>query len=286
MRTVLSALLGLAAVLLLLGGVTATAVQRTVVDPDGFVALTAPLASDDGMRDRLAGTVATEATNRFDLQGPAADAVGEAIDKVSTALTEDPAFPGAWETSMRRSHDRTMATLTDAARTDVLQVDIQPLVSLLVDKAAGSLGITAMASPVGDDPIVLDVGQSAQARAAAIVVQAAGYAPAALAGAAVAAVLALLLARRRTTTLAWLGIGVLAGTGLLALAGVLLRAAVAGGQRAPGLTEYLRYRVVDAASAAGVPWVVGLAIWGAVLLAAGAVGRLVVGRPGAGSAQR
>ncbi|OMH23060.1 hypothetical protein BKD30_14385 [Tersicoccus phoenicis] len=285
-RTVLSVLLGLVAVVLLLGGVTATAVQRTVVDPDGFTALTTPLSADPGVRDRLASTAAAEVTNRLSLPGALRDAAAGLIDKAAVALTEDPGFPGAWERSMRRSHDLSLSSLTDPARTDVLQADIQPLVKLLADQAAGAFGVPLGGSVVGSDPVVLDVGAPGQARLAGIVVRATGYAPAALVGAAVVAVLALLLAHRRTTTLAWLGVGVLFGTGLLVLAGVMVRGAVASGANAPALADYLRYRVVDLAAGAAVPWLVGLAVWGAVLLAVGVVGRLVVGRPVTGSAQR
>ncbi|OMH35047.1 hypothetical protein [Tersicoccus sp. Bi-70] len=285
-RTVLSFLLGLVAVVLLLAGVSATAVQRTVVDTDGFVTLTSPLSSDAGLHDRLASTVATEARNRIALPEGLQDAAAGVIDRAAQALTEDVGFPAAWERTMQRSHDLSLGALTDPSKPDALQADIQPIVRLLVDKAAGSLGVPLDGSVISDDPVVVDLGASQQASVAATVVRAAGFAPAALTGAAVAAVLALLVARRRTTTLAWLGIGVLVGTALLVVAGLLVQGAVASGQNAPGLGDYLRYRLVGVASGAAVPWAVGLAVWGAVLLAVGVVGRLVVGRAETGSAQR
>lgn len=285
-RTVLSFLLGLVAVVLLLAGVSATAVQRTVVDTDGFVALASPLSTDSGLHDRLASTVATEARNRIALPEGLRDAAAGVIDRAAQALTEDAGFPAAWDRTMQRSHDLSLGTLTDPSKPDALQADIAPIVTLLVDKAGSSLGLPSGGSVVSDAPVVVDLGASQQASLAATTVRAAGLAPAALTGAAVAGILALLVARRRTTTLAWLGIGVLVGTGLLVAAGLLVHGAVASGQNAPGLGDYLRYRLVGVASAAAVPWVVGLAVWGAVLLAVGVVGRLVIGRAGPGSAQR
>ncbi|MEH0108223.1 hypothetical protein V6N00_00625 [Tersicoccus sp. MR15.9] len=286
LRTAVSFLLGLIAVVLILAGISATAVQRTVVDTNGFVALTSPLSADTGLHDRLATTVAGQARSRIALPEGLKDAAAGLVDRSAQALTTDPGFPGAWDRTMQRSHDLSLATMTDPAKPDALQADIQPLVKLLADKAAGSLSLPAGGSLVPDDAVVVDLGASQQAGLAGTVVRASGNATAALVGAAVAAVLALLVAHRRTTTVGWLGVGVLLGTGLLVAAGVLVRSAVAGDANAPGLADYLRYRLVDLAGGAAVPWVVGLAVWGAVLLAAGLVGRLVAGRSRPGSAQR
>lgn len=272
-RTVLSFLLGLCAVVLVIGGVAATAVDRTVVDRDGFVRFASPLGQDTGLQHRAVDTVTGELKSRLQLPAAIEDAAATLIDRAAGELASDARFPSAWDQSLQRTHDQTMDTITSADQQSRIQLDIAPLARLVADKVAGDLG----SAVIDDSPILIDLGLQQQAQSIGLVVRAVSWAQPALIASAVAALLALLLAHRRTTTLALLGAGVLVGTGALWAGLQLVLARVQGDSDAAALGDYARYRLVDLAAGAAVPWLSGLAIGGAVLLVVGLLGRAIAG---------
>src|SRR3954471_4669487 len=146
-RSVLAAVLGLAAVALAAGALPAAWLQHNVFDEDGFVSFSAPMIEDSGFRSTLATAVVGEASGQLDLPPAIKALAGPAIKQVVGRLTELDGFEQAWRDSAAASHRLSLANPEHPE----LAVQLAPLAQLAAREVADRLGIQAPA--VGDLPV-------------------------------------------------------------------------------------------------------------------------------------
>ncbi|MGH3424157.1 MAG: hypothetical protein ACRDO8_05475, partial [Nocardioidaceae bacterium] len=213
MRSLVAALLGLGALLLTALALPAMWTERNVVDEDGYVAFTAPLASDHELQSALAQVVAQSVVDNTRVP-PAARPV---VQKAAARIAGLPGYSDAWRESNRRSHRAVFGDPRDRSPkqdgSDRLVVDVGPFAQLVVDRVNDTAG-THLEAP---GQVVVNVGGSNQQR---LVERLRSLDPLAyvLAGAAVLlAICSVLLARGRGAALAWLGVGAVAVAGVLKL---------------------------------------------------------------------
>lgn len=214
MRTLLSAVLALLALVVAAGGLASAWLDGNLVEESGFVALAAPLGEDADFQAALTDALAQEATATTGLPEQLEDVVEPLIRDAAAAVTGSSGYPAAWAEALRLSHAVTFARAPDAADPvpAVLTLDLGPVMALVAEDIGGPLGVDV---PLPADTTI-DIGSLERGgllSGLADVVQAWRLY---LAGAAVLALLALVIARRRGTTLALLGLGV-AGIGAIGL---------------------------------------------------------------------
>ncbi|MFF0988452.1 hypothetical protein [Kocuria nitroreducens] len=285
LRTGLGTVLGLAAASLVALLVPLHWAQDTVVSRDGFTRVVGTLAEDRPFQEELARTAVEQMADRIVgeratgvgfLDRILEDAVRRAAD-VAADLTSDPAYQRAWTESLARTHEANVPVdggVDEAPKNLVL--DIGPVlqeVDAAVQRAVGvDVGLTDRESritvPGSNTGRLIEAGTRLTDMAVPLTW-----------AAAVLAVLALLVTRHRFATLAVLGLGTLAGLGVVWL---LVEQGV---QRASGmlgadpvvrlaadrvvvlLTGSLGEQMATAAWAAGITGVVGLV--GAILVSGG-----------------
>lgn len=265
MRTVLSALSMLLAVVLTAAAVPSLWIERNVVDEDGFVRLLAPLSSDAEFQSALGQSLATTAVSASGVPAPLQPAATDVTEKILDGLTTDPAFPGAWETTLRESHRLNFTPAT--ASTSAFTLELRPLADVLLDRLGSQIGVGLADAP----SITVPVGNAQQRAALTRAQDAAALALPLSAGALLAFLLGLLFARRRGTALAWAGVGLLVVAAVLA-AGTFLVSAVAGSQGSHGsVAGVFAERAGGMLPDAFGPWILGVAAAGGAALVAGAV---------------
>ncbi|MHA7241178.1 hypothetical protein [Arthrobacter sp. TMS1-12-1] len=276
MRTVVSALLTLLALVVMAGGLACAWVDENLVTESGFVALAAPLGQDAGFQAALSTSVAEDLSARSGLPDQLAAVVEPLVRDATAAVTTSAGYPGAWAEVLRRSHALTLAAASDPTEPApaLLTLDLAPVTDLVGDTVGGSLGIDV---PMPDDTTI-PVGSIGRSGTLSTAVDAVQSWPVYLAGAGVLALLALLIARRRGTTLALLGLGV-AVIGIIgALAASWLPAAAA---RVPGtgaVADVFLGGLADRAGADIAAAGATVVLAGLVALALGAVWQATAGR--------
>ncbi len=276
MRTFLSAILALLALVVAAGGLASVWLDENLVDESGFVALAAPLGDDAEFQAALTESLAQEVTANTGLPEQFNSFVEPLIRDAAGAVTGSSAYPAAWTETLRLSHAFTFAQAPDPSEPApaILTLDLGPVVGLVADNLGGSLGVDV---PVPEDTTI-EVGSVERGgllSGVSDVVQGWGLY---LAGAGVLALLAIVIARRRGTTLALLGLGV-AAIGIVGLlAGNWVPDAAVN---LPGTNPVADVFVRGLAGRAGVdiaessiPVIVG----GLMALVIGVVGRLVLRR--------
>lgn len=276
MRTFLSAILALLALVVAAGGLASVWLDENLVDESGFVALVAPLGDDAEFQAALTESLAQEVTANTGLPEQFNSFVEPLIRDAAGAVTGSSAYPAAWTETLRLSHAFTFAQAPDPSEPApaILTLDLGPVVGLVADNLGGSLGVDV---PVPEDTTI-EVGSVERGgllSGVSDVVQGWGLY---LAGAGVLALLAIVIARRRGTTLALLGLGV-AAIGIVGLlAGNWVPDAAVN---LPGTNPVADVFVRGLAGRAGVdiaessiPVIVG----GLMALVIGVVGRLVLRR--------
>ncbi|MHA7285250.1 hypothetical protein ACX80I_03155 [Arthrobacter sp. MDT3-44] len=276
MRTFVSALLGLLALVVASGGLVSAWLDENLVEESGFIALAAPLGNDADFQAALAESLAQEVTASTALPEQLGSLVEPLVRDAAGAVTRSSAYPAAWAETLRLSHAVTLAQAPDPseAAPAVLTLDLGPVVGLVADSVGTGLGVDI---PIPEDTTV-EVGSLARGGLLHGIADVVQDWRLYLAGAAVLALLALVIARRRGTTLALLGLGV-AGIGVLGiLAGDWVPDAAT---RTPGTGAVADVFIRGLAQRAGadiadssVPVVVG----GLVAVLVGVVGQLAVGR--------
>ncbi|GEO93906.1 hypothetical protein [Kocuria turfanensis] len=285
LRTGLGTLLGLTAAALVAVLVPLHWAQDTLVSKDGFTQVVGTLAEDEPFQEELARTAVDRAAER--IVGERATGVGfldrmlenavrRAAD-VAAGLTSDPAYQRAWTEALARTHEANVPADGSAdAPPKHLVLDIGPVlreVDAAVQRAVGvDVGLAERESTI-------TVPGSNTGRLIAAGTRLTDLAVPLTWAAAVLAVLALLVTRHRLATLAVLGLGSLAGLGVVWL---VVEEAV---QRASGvlgsdpvvrlaadrvltlLTGSLGEQMATAAWAAGITGVVGLV--GAIAVSGG-----------------
>lgn len=207
MRTFLSALLAVAAVLLAAGSFCAAWVSVNVVSEPGFTALAEPLGSDAPFQTELSQAIAAQAAQSTQVPEAFAPLVEPVITQAVQGVQQLPGYSTAWTQTLERSHALTFGA--DGAAVPVA-LDLTPLVQLVTTAMGEELGVEIPAP----GQAVLELAGTGQGENVQRLVRAAETWPLLGLAAAAAAVLALLVARRRSTTLALMGAGILAAGAL------------------------------------------------------------------------
>ena len=285
LRTGLGTVLGLAAAGLVAVLVPLHWAQDTVVSRDGFARVVGALAQDQPFQEELARTAVAQTADRLVGEGATGvgfldrlleDAVRRAAD-VAADLTSDPAYQRAWTESLTRTHEANVPTDgAVASAPEHLVLDIGPVLREVDAAVQQAVGVDVGLSEQGG---TITVPGSNTGRLIDAATRLTDLAVPLTWLAAVLAVLALLVTRHRLATLAVLGLGSLAGLGVVWLlveqgaqraAGVLGADPVVGlaGRRVLDLlTGSLGEQMVTAAWASGIVGVVGLA--GAIAVSGG-----------------
>ncbi|WP_049830630.1 hypothetical protein [Arthrobacter sp. RIT-PI-e] len=276
MRTLVSALLALLSLVAVAVGLASLWVEQNLVDESGFVALAAPLGDDPAFQGALVDSLVQDVTSDTGLPEQFTAFVEPLVRDAATAVTGSAGYPGAWDRTLRLSHDLTFAQAPDPSEPApaVLSLDLAPVIDLVTENISSGLGLEV---PVPGSTTI-EVGSVPRGGTFSAVAEAVQGWPLHLAGAGILAVLALLVARRRGITLALLGLGVvLIGVAGSLLAGILPGIAVA----APGVDGVAEVFVRGLAEQAGtdlaassIPVVVG----GLLATVLGIVVQLVLGR--------
>ena len=274
MRTFVSALATLLAILLAAVAVPAIWLDRNIVQEQGFVELAAPLGTDSGFQQGLAaaavGTIDTSAVPGF-----LEDLVRPALEDAAGSMTGLPGYPAAWEETLRRSHRLSFAApeaeAGETASASSLTLDVAPLVAL----GAEEISRTTRLPLDPPDQTLINVGQPEQKEWTE---RLRTYAPAGYllaGGAVVALLLALVAARRRWTVLVGAGAGALVLAAVWAVGSQLASAAVLARDSGSEVANMFRDAFVGAAAADFQGWTVATAITGGVLVLVGVVAGLI-----------
>ncbi|MHA7209068.1 hypothetical protein [Arthrobacter sp. MDT1-65] len=276
MRTLVSALLALFALVVTAGGLMSAWLDENLVEETGFIALAAPLGDDPDFQATLSESLAQEVTATSGLPEQLQSFLGPVIQDAAGAVTGSSGYPAAWTETLRLSHAFTFARAPGPGEQApaVLTLDLGPVAQLLADDVGGRLGVDV---PVPDDTTI-DVGALERGGMLSAFADAVQGWRLYLAGAVVLGLLAIVVARRRGTTLALLGIGVL-GIGVLGLlAGAWVPAAAAGVPGTNAIADVFLGGLAERAgadiAASSMPVIVG----GVLALVLGVVWRLAPGR--------
>lgn len=273
MRTVVSAIAVILGVVLAALAVPAIWLDRNVVQEDGFVALAAPLGSDEVFQQQLAAAAVGTIDTGSIPQG-LSSVLEPVLEAAATSLTGLPGYPAAWEESLRRSHRLSFADPgslpAEAGSTTALTLDVAPLVALGVEE----LQRTTRMPLEAPGQTLINVGQASHRQ---LVEQIAAFAPLGYSlalGAGIAFVLALVAARRRWTVLFSLGVATLLLAGLWMAGSRFAGDAVLATASGNGIADMFKNEFAAAASADFGTWVLAAAITGGALAVAGLVVRI------------
>ncbi|MDQ4491136.1 hypothetical protein RBS60_13110 [Sinomonas sp. ASV486] len=259
MRTVLSALSILLAVLLTGAAVPSLWIDRNVVDEGGFVHLLEPLRNDAEFQTALGTSLASTVVSASNVPAALQPAATGLAKGIVTSLTTDPGYPAAWDEAVRESHRLNFSAVT---ATTGFTLELRPLAGVMLARMGSSLGVSLGEAPSIEVPV-----GTAQQRSWLTVMQDAGRLAVPLSlGAVFAFVLGLLFARRRGVALGWAGLGLLLVAALLA-AGTFLASMFAGGQGGAGtVASVFARRLGPLFSDSFMPWTGAVAIAGVVCL--------------------
>ena len=272
MRTVLSFVSGVVALLALLAAVPLLWLSTHIVDEDGYVQFSSTLAKDAELQSAFSAYLADELAARgvipAALKAPASAALTTAVARTSN----EAGFVEAWEETQRNSHREAFAE----PMPKVLGVDVSPMATFVAKQVSGDLPVALTVPEHLVVPVVTDasdrkmvdrVEQSTRlGRVAGIV-------------ALVAAVVCVALARRTSAAVAWLGVGTLGVAGLLWLSSGPVSQKILDHTEAPSeFARTLQKLLVDRAADSLDAWLVILVIGGGIVAVAGVVGRVVTGR--------
>lgn len=276
MRTALSFLAGVLALVAVAVTVPVGWVATHVANEDGYVAFTEPLARDTELRQAVASYLGDEIVSRTGVPQALQPVVTRAISSTAASVSNRDGYIEAWNEVQRRSHrlrfgdPRDLPAEQDGANR--FSVDLAPLAAFVLKEIDDELPITLKAP----DQLLVPVDGSSDQKVVDAVNDTPGQATGGAIAAVVLAVLALALARRRSVALAWLGGGAAAVAGILKLVGDeavprVLERTTAPTKLAGTLRDLLADRAIDSLEV----WLVWLAIGGAVALVVGAVTRAV-----------
>ncbi|MCQ9165844.1 MULTISPECIES: hypothetical protein [unclassified Arthrobacter] len=220
MRSLVSAILVIAALVLAAISGPAVWTERNIVDQSGFVALAGPLGANADFQQALSSMVARQATAKLNLPPELQGLAAGIIKSTSQSLYTQPGYPEAWSETLRRSHTLTFDPSAQQQGSGDVHLDVAPLVGLVGAKISADTGVS-LSTP---KQVLVSLDQPTVAKAIPVVtkVGAAGQ------WLALAAVLLLLLAvavaRRRALTLVLAGLGM----GVVALAWLVGTGSAAG----------------------------------------------------------
>jgi hypothetical protein len=273
LRTFVSAIALILGVLLSAVAAPAIWLDRNIVQEDGFVALAAPLGTDDAFQQRLAaaavGTIDTGA-----IPEALTSLVQPVLDAAAGSMTRLPGYPAAWEETLRKSHRLSFADPRslppEVASTTSLTLDVAPLVALATEEISKATRLP-LDSP---DQTLINIGQSNQRQ---LIERVSAYAPMGYSlaiGAGIALLLALVAARRRWAVIFNAGAAARLLAGLWAAGSQLARDAVLGTASGNEVADMFKNEFATAASNSFQTWILASLVSGGVLLVAGLVVRI------------
>ncbi|WP_026555647.1 hypothetical protein [Arthrobacter sp. 35W] len=274
MRSILSALAVLLSLVLAAAALPTLWLQANVVQEQGFVALAAPLGADAEFQQALSQAAGTTVATSLDLPLGLGSLVEPLVAKAAAALNTDPGYPEAWTQTLARSHRLSVSAPGTPEAPETMALDVAPLLGLVVDRLAASVGADVKAP----ETVQIPVGSAANRAVVSRVAQAGPWGVWLAAGSAVALVAGLVLARRRSTTLLLAGLGlavVSAGWKIAAGAAAAMVEAVDTGNP---VAQLFKDRFVQAATENLDGWILAGAITAGVLVLTGAAARLAVRR--------
>ncbi|NVM96322.1 hypothetical protein [Arthrobacter wenxiniae] len=226
MRSLVSAVLVVLALLLAAVAGPAIWAERNIVSESGFVALAGPLGGNADFQQGLASMVARQSGAQLNLPPQLADLAAGVIGSTAHSLYTQPGYADAWSETLRRSHALTFAPTAQQRGNGDVHLDITPLVVLVAAKASADTGVTL---PTPKDATV-SFDQPVVAKAVPLLTKVGGMGGWAALVAAGLILLALIVARRRSLTLVLAGLGM----ALVALAWLLGAGIVGGRARSMG----------------------------------------------------
>ncbi|NDZ95092.1 hypothetical protein G3I13_07170 [Streptomyces sp. SID6673] len=201
MRTFLSGLLTLVAMVAIVLAFPSLWVKERLVDPEGFVTTVTPMAQDAKVQDYLASQISSSVTEQVDI--PAASAV---VEPAARAYTHSDAFEADFVDVLSQQHAWLFDPPPETGDTTVMQLDITDMVNRVIAQTNIGARVTGpILVPLNRDGSGLEAGRYHDVGR-----QITEMAYWSLVVAVAASVLALLIARRRGTVLAWLGVGLIA----------------------------------------------------------------------------
>lgn len=260
MRSVLSALSILLAVVLTAAAVPSLWIERNVVDEGGFVRLLEPLRSDAAFQSSLANSLATTVASASGVPQAFQPAAARLANEITNGLTTDPGFPGAWDETLRESHRLNFSQAV--ASNSTFTLELRPFVDVLLKRLGSGLGVQAGQAP----SIQVPVGTPQQRSWLTAAQEAASYAWPLTVGAVLAFALGFLFARRRGVALGWSGLGLLLVAAVLA-AGAFFASGVASAQGGSGsVATVFATRAGKLFADSFLPWAGVVALVGAAFL--------------------
>ncbi|HJW01599.1 MAG TPA: hypothetical protein VJ617_21105 [Arthrobacter sp.] len=270
MRTFVSAVAVIIGVLLSAVAVPAIWVDRNVVQEDGFVALSAPLAKDADFQERLAAA-AVGTLDTSSVPDALLGLVQPVVEAAAGSLTGLPGYQAAWEETLRKSHRLSFADPASlpaqADSSSSMTLDVAPLVALATEELSRTTGLPLEAP----EQTLINVGQPDQRQ---WIEGVSAYAPLGyplVIGAGIALALALVSARRRWTVIFSAGVGALLLATAWTFGSQLARDAVVGTASGNEVADMFKDQFVVAASNSFQSWISGTLVAGGVLIAAGLV---------------
>lgn len=270
MRTFVSAVAVVIGILLSAVAIPAIWVDRNVVQEDGFVALSGPLANDADFQQRLAaaavGTIDTSS-----VPDALVGLVQPVVEAAAGSLTGLPGYQAAWEETLRKSHRLSFADPAslpaEADSSSSMTLDVAPLVALATEELSRTTGLPLEAP----EQTLINVGQPDHRL---WIERLSAYAPLGYPlaiGAGIAFALALVSARRRWTVIFSAGVGALLLAALWSFGSQLARDAVVGTASGNEVADMFKDEFVAAAANSFQSWIWGTTVAGGVLLAVGLV---------------
>lgn len=281
MRSFLSFLFGVCAVLATLVTVPAMWVSHNIANENGYVAFAEPIARDAQFHGDLADALSETLVQRSELRSDLKPVAKQAIARIANKVSDEPGFVTAWDETQRQSHKimlgdpRDLPPELDASPS--FAIDLAPLGKFVVDRVNKDLPFQIPAV----DQAVVAVNGAPQAQTLDRIRQTPTYARNGLIAVGVFGGLALAFARRRSVAVAWLGLGAVVAAGLLKVAAVVGVPEVLDRNTAPSpFAKALLDVFVDRANASFDHWLVVLAAGGALATVVGGMGRIVSSRSG------
>lgn len=277
LRTFVSAVGVVLAVLLTAVAVPTAWVDQNIVKEEGFVRIAGSLGNDLGFQGRLAAAAVGTFESSVDLPDPIQSLAADALRKAASGMQSWSDYPKAWEDTVRNSHKLNFGTVDQAEEargSTALVLDIGPMVRLVRDHFAEA---TTIRIDVPAESLV-SLGQPSHRQ---LVERVATFAPlwwVAALGAVVSALLALVASRRRSLVLVFLGLGGLALAALWTAGADLAGGVVGNLDSANGVAELFKDEFLTAARAGFGQWVVIAAVVSGVVLVVGVIAAVVSGR--------
>lgn len=268
MRTFVSALSVLLAVVLTAAAAPALWLQQNVADEGGFVRLLEPMARDADLQSALVGDLDTAVLANSGIPAVARPIAEKALDGLAKSLVSDPGFPNAWSETLRQSHQLNFTPATAAA--NGFQLQLQPMTALLVSKLGSAIGVP-LPSP---GSLEVQVGTAQQRSWVTGAEDFSRLAEPLALGAILAFALGLLIARHRGAALAGTGLGLLVVAAAYQLATGMVPAAVSAQGTSGSLSSTFGARAAELAVASFEPWIGNVAIAGAALFVVGTVAEI------------